>query len=180
MNKIDQLEAFLFIKGEPQLKKDICSIIDVSFDELTEYFEQLKQKYTQGGICIIETETEYGFATSAIVAPFIEKVEKDERGGELSKASLETLAIILYKQGATRNEIDYIRGVNSSFILRNLYLRGLITKSDEKKTRGVKYTGTVDLLRFLGVTSASELPGYTQIETLLSDSVDEKENNSES
>ncbi len=176
MNKIDQLEAFLFIKGEPQLKKDIALAIDAGADELSELLHTLKEKYRSGGITVIETDTECGLATSGTVAPFIEAIEKDERGGELSKASLETLAIILYKNGATRNEIDYIRGVNSSFILRNLYLRGLITKSDEKKTRGVTYTSTVDLMRFLGIASPNELPGYDNVATLISESVEEKEN----
>ncbi len=103
-------------------------------------------------------------------------MEKSERGGELSKASLETLAIIVYKNGVTRSEIDYIRGVNSSFILRNLYLRGLISKSEgEKKGRGAKYIPTVDLIRFLGITELTELPGYTDIVSTITGTLEEEE-----
>lgn len=175
MNKHNELEAFLFIKGEPQLKKDVASALGVTLQEVNTLLSDLRERFEGHGVTLVESETECGLATSDTVAPFIEKIEKDERGGELSKASLETLAIILYKNGATRSEIDYIRGVNSSFILRNLYLRGLITKNDEKKGRGVTYTSTVDLLRFLGITSVSELPGYENVATLVTETLAEEE-----
>ncbi len=177
MNTQNNLEAFLFIKGESQLKKDIESVLNISGTELSELIQKLKEKYTGSGLTVIETETECALVTSEDVSSFIEEIEKGERGGELSKASLETLAIILYKNGATRSEIDYIRGVNSSFILRNLYLRGLITKSDgEKKSRGARYVPTAELVRFLGITDLTELPGYQDIVSSINQAVDETEN----
>jgi segregation and condensation protein B len=157
MNKIKELEAFLFIKGEPQLKKDILSVLDINEDILLNMIKELSLKYENSGISLLETDNELSFGTSKDVSSFIEKMEREERGGELSKASLETLTIILYKNGASRTEIDYIRGVNSSFILRNLYLRGLITKK-ECSSRSPTYIPTVDLLGFLGISNITDLP----------------------
>lgn len=171
MNKTKELEAYLFIKGEPQLKKDIEKILDCTDQELEAYITELKSQYSDRGITVVESATEITLATTSDVAVFIEKVEKEERGGELSKASLETLSIVLYKDGVTRSEIDYIRGVNSSFILRNLYLRGLIAKKDNS-SRSPVYIPTVSLLSFLGITHNSELPEYETFNQKLTESVE--------
>ncbi len=177
MNMHNKLEAYLFIKGEAQLKKDVESVLHVTSEELQELLGTLKEKYTNSGLALVETEIECALVTSESVSEFIEEIEKGERGGELSKASLETLAIILYKNGATRSEIDYIRGVNSSFILRNLYLRGLVTKSEQdKKSRGATYVPTTDLVRFLGITDIQELPGYQDILKTISGAIEEGDN----
>lgn len=171
MNKTKELEAYLFIKGEPQLKKDVEKVLDCTAQELEMYIADLKAQYTDRGITVVESESEITLATTPDVSVFIDKVEKEERGGELSKASLETLSIILYKEGVTRSEIDYIRGVNSSFILRNLYLRGLIAKKDGQ-SRSPMYIPTVSLLSFLGITHTHELPEYNTFREKLIESVE--------
>ena len=80
---------------------------------------------------------------------------------DLSKATLETLSIVLYKNGATRAEIDYIRGVNSTFSLRALSVRGLVEKiQDPSDNRRFIYKPTFELLSFMGVTKVEELPEY--------------------
>ena len=82
---------------------------------------------------------------------------------ELSKASLETLSIILYTDKPTRGDIDYIRGVNSSFILRNLLVRGIIEKDiHPEDSRKFIYKPTLDLLRFLGITNVSDLENFSE------------------
>ena len=82
----------------------------------------------------------------------------------MSKASLETLSIVLYKNGVTRALIDYIRGVNSSFTLRALLIRGLIEKiPDPKDNRRYIYKPTFDLLSFMGINKIEELPDYDTI-----------------
>ena len=167
-----QLETLLFMKGEPQSKKDIQKILSIDELVLDSLIDELSKKYSteKSGIIFLNSQHEIGFGTHPSLASFVEQVEKEERGGELSKASLETLSIILYKNGATRTEIDYIRGVNSSFILRNLYLRGLIAKSDPRD-RSPKYVPTTDLLRFLGIGSVSELPSQEEILGRLEDNL---------
>jgi len=106
---------------------------------------------------------------------------KEELNKELSKASLETLSIILYKNGVGRSLIDYIRGVNSSFTLRALSIRGLIEKSiDKEDSRRYIYKPTFELLSFMGVKSVEELPDYElvnkSIETAQENLVSELEN----
>jgi segregation and condensation protein B len=100
----------------------------------------------------------------------IEKIVKDELSKDLSTASLETLAVVIYKGPVTRKEIEYIRGVNVSFSLRNLLLRGLIEKVSSKLDERIfLYTPSIDALKYLGVTSVKELPGYEEVVRQLSD-----------
>ena len=95
------------------------------------------------------------------LSSLIEDLQKEELNKDLSKASLETLSIILYKNGANRAEIDYIRGVNSSFTLRALSIRGLVEKTiDPKDSRRYIYKSSFELLSFMGVKSVEELPDY--------------------
>ncbi len=79
-----------------------------------------------------------------------------------------TLSIILYKNGAARSEIDYIRGVNSSFILRNLLIRGLVEKdTDKKDSRRIIYKPTLETISYLGIGKIDELPEYATLSRTL-------------
>lgn len=94
----------------------------------------------------------------------IEKLRKDELVRDLGKAGLETLSIIIYKGPIARAEIDYIRGVQSTFIIRNLMIRGLIEKiPNPKDQRSFLYRPTFDLLSFLGVKSIEEMPEFLKV-----------------
>ena len=98
----------------------------------------------------------------------IEDLQKEELNKDLSKASLETLSIVLYKNGVSRAEIDYIRGVNSSFTLRALSVRGLVEKTvDSKDNRRYIYKPSFELLSFMGVKSIEELPEYAEVSNSL-------------
>ncbi len=102
--------------------------------------------------------------TAPELSELIENLQKEELNKDLSKAALETLSIVLYKNGVSRAEIDYIRGVNSSFTLRALSVRGLIEKaSDAKDSRRFLYKPSFDLLSYMGVRSVQELPEYRQV-----------------
>jgi segregation and condensation protein B len=93
---------------------------------------------------------------------------------------LETLTIIAYRGPVTRAELEQIRGVNCSIILRNLAMRGLITTASDKQTMQVTYSITFDFLKFLGLQQQSELPDYEKLnssqalEQLLATSREEK------
>ena len=94
----------------------------------------------------------------------IENLQKEELNKDLSKSSLETLSIILYKNGASRAEIDNIRGVNSSFTLRVLSMRGLVERiTDPNDSRRYIYKPSLGLLSYMSVTSIEELPEYSEI-----------------
>src|SRR3989338_9602838 len=122
-----KLEAILFWKGEPMSRKKLAEILKVGpsdISELNEAIEKLKENLNGRGIVLLEKENEISLGTMPELSSLIEDLQKEELNKDLSKASLETLSIILYKNGANRAEIDYIRGVNSSFTLRALSVRG--------------------------------------------------------
>lgn len=169
MTIANQLEAILFISGEPMPFSRLGSLLKVSPGELEEAVTELASSLSSRGITLVRTNDTVTLGTSPEASLLIAALKKEELERELSKASLETLSIILYKNGATRSDIDYIRGVNSSFILRNLSVRGLIERVENPADkRTFLYRPTPDLLAHLGLGSIEELPGYAEYSARLS------------
>lgn len=159
-----QIESILFYKNEPVALKDLAVWLEASEEEVLLGLEKLKTSLVSRGISLLENRGEYSLVTHKDASSLIEKIVKEELSKDLSQASFETLAVIMYKSPVTRKEIEYIRGVNVSFSLRNLLLRGLIEKVSSKLDERIYlYTPTVDALKYLGITSVKELPGYTEI-----------------
>jgi segregation and condensation protein B len=94
------------------------------------------------------------------MGPLIESLIKDELSKDLGKAGLETLAIVLYRGPIARSEVNYIRGVNSNYILRNILVRGLIEKDEASSARSTVYRPTFELLSYLGISKVEDLPEY--------------------
>jgi segregation and condensation protein B len=170
MNLEQKIEAILFFKGEPVSRKKLSEILSaqaglkVGQTEINESIEKLKENLQNRGIVLIEKDNEITLGTASELSSLIEDLQKEELNKDLSKASLETLSIVLYKNGATRAEIDYIRGVNSSFTLRALSVRGLVEKTtDPKDNRRYLYKPSFETLSFMGVKSIEELPEYTEV-----------------
>ncbi len=163
MNLEAKIEAILFYKGEPVTLKKLGESLKVSPGELLEAVARLKESLRERGIVVLEKENELSLGTAPELADLIEELEKEELNKDLSKASLETLSIILYKNGANRALIDYIRGVNSNFILRALSIRGLVERVvDPADQRRFIYKPTFDLLSFMGVKNIEELANYQE------------------
>ncbi|MFH1608931.1 MAG: SMC-Scp complex subunit ScpB [Patescibacteria group bacterium] len=185
MNKLEQkIEAILFFKGEPISFDKLMSILKVSREELVEAVISLSSKLAERGIVLLEKENEITLGTNKEFSDLIENLQKEELNKELSKASLEVLSIVLYKNGVSRADVDYIRGVNSSFTLRALSIRGLVDKSvDKKDSRRYIYKPSFDLLSFLGVKSVEELPDFNDINNAITSTVknleEEFKNNNE-
>lgn len=174
MNLEAKIEAVLFWKGEPMSRKKLGDILKVREGEINEAILNLKVALQNRGIALIEKEDEVMLGTAPELSELIENLQKEELNKDLSKAALETLSIVLYKNGASRSEIDYIRGVNSSFTLRALSVRGLVEKVvDTKDSRRFMYKPTFELLSYIGVKSVEELPEYggvnKEIETVTED-----------
>lgn len=155
------IEGVLFYKGTPIKKTTLCKLFDVSEEVLQIALTELKERLLQGAMRLSETTSEVQMVTAPELDELIEAVRKDEMRRDIGKAGAETLAIILYKAPITRAEIDRIRGVNSSFILRNLLVRGLIEREAEKNS-GL-FSPTTLLLSHLGITNRTELPNYPAI-----------------
>lgn len=164
MNLESKIEGLLFYKGEDIEIKKIAEIFKVEIPEVEEALLKLDESLSGRGLVLVRKENRVILGINAELGPTIEEIRKEEVTKELTKSSLETLSIVIYKNGVTRSEVDYIRGVNSSFILRNLLVRGLIEKViDPKDSRRFLYKPTFDTLSFLGIKSIKELPNYEEI-----------------
>ena len=165
MNLDQNIEAILFFRGESVTIKKLSEILEKTPEEIKEGIEALKNRLTNSALAVVTKDDEVMLVTRTEVAPLIEGLVKEELSRDLGKAGLETLSIVIYKGPISRREIDYIRGVNSQFILRNLLVRGLVEKiADEKDERRFLYKPTFELLQSLGVTNISELPEYTKVQ----------------
>lgn len=158
-----KIEAILFFKSEPVSFEYLAKHANINIDEVKTAVSNLGNILKGRGVEIIIHEDKIRLVTAKEASPIIEEITKEELIRDLGKAGLETLAIVLYKGPVRRKEIDEIRGVNSSFILRNLLIRGLVEKNGkEEGERSFSYSPSFDLLRFLGIKSIDELPEFEQ------------------
>ena len=164
-NKISQqIEAILFWKAEPVAIKKLATLLNVGVAEIRTGIVELEHSLQNRGITLVQTDEEVTLGTSKDLSALIEKLTKDELSRDLGKAGLETLSIVLYQGPISRANIDYIRGVNSQFILRALLIRGLVERIDNPKdARSFLYKPTLQLLSHMGVSKISDLPDYEQV-----------------
>jgi segregation and condensation protein B len=161
------VEGLLFYKSAPQKKSVVMKLFGISEEELAGAITTLKARLQSGATRLVETTEDIQLVTCAELAPVIEAMRKNEMKADIGKAGAETLAIILYQEPISRAEIDRIRGVNSSFILRNLLIRGLIERRHNKSKNGFDFYISPNLLAHLGVTSKLDLPNFSQIASAL-------------
>ncbi len=174
-----KLESYLFFKGEPVSLTKLGKIFDVDGEALEEALAQLKNNLTDRGIVLMRLDDKkVSLGTNPEMSEFFKEMRKQELSKDLSKASLETLSIVLYQKDVSRADIDYIRGVNSSFILRNLSVRGLVERETHSEdSRKYVYKPSLDLLSYLGVTDRKELPRFEEVQNKLSERIEEDEEN---
>lgn len=176
MNLTQKIEGYLFFLGEPIDKKDLISLFKISEGELQTALTELRKSCAQRGIVLIENQMTVTLGTHPELGSFLEKIQKDALDKDLSKAALETLSVVLYKDMPTRSDIDYIRGVNSQFSLRMLLVRGLIDRQvHPQDSRKFVYLPTTDLLSFLGVSTVHELPNYSEVKEKIAQKLQKQE-----
>lgn len=183
---IKQIEAVLFYLAEPVKIDFLAKTLEVSKKEIEAGLKELEETLKERGVRMVNHNDEVVLTTAPELSPLIEKIIKEERERDLGRAGIETLAIIAYKGPVSKKEIEYIRGVNSQFALRNLLLRGLVErKSSSWDERVIVYSITADSLRHLGLGSITELPEYMDVrkqleveaEEVTEDNQNEQENN---
>ncbi len=159
-----QIEAVLFYLAEPVKISFLAKVLEVSMEDTKSALDSLTKALEGRGLAIIENNDEVSLVTNSAFSTIIDKIIKEEREKDLGKAGIETLTIIAYKGPVTKKEIEYIRGVNSQYAIRNLLLRGLIERSVSKTDeRMVVYNITSDTIRFLGIKSVEDLPEYKEM-----------------
>jgi segregation and condensation protein B len=164
-NLTSKIEALLFLSGRPMSAREISDLTKEEVKAVEEAGEKLITGYKEknGGIQIIKNGASFQMVTAPENASLAQEFVKDETTGELSRPSLETLTIIAYRGPVSKIDLDRIRGINCSLILRNLLQRGLIDCREDKKKDLCYYTVTFDFLRFLGLNEIKELPDYEKL-----------------
>lgn len=164
------LEALLFVTGEEGISlRQLADLLDLSPSALQQQLERLKDKYEADdttAFCLLETAKTYKLVTKPEYADLLKAYAKTPTNQSLSRASLEVLSIIAYKQPITRVEIDDIRGVNSSGALAKLGALNLICEAGKKEVLGRPnlYVTTDYFLDFIGINHLDQLPDASAIQ----------------
>ena len=161
---IQKIEAILFYLAEPVSINFLVKTLEVSKKEIETTIGELGLSLEKRGLRIVyHDDDEVTLVTAPEHSQLIEKIVKEERERDLGRAGIETLSIIAYKGPVSKKEIEYIRGVNSQWVLRSLLLRGLVEKTNSHlDERVVVYSVTSDTLRHLGLSHITGLPEYEE------------------
>ncbi len=154
------IEAILFATAEPQTFAALSKRFEVDIETIGKAVEELRGMLEGHGITLNVLNEVVTLVTRAEHSALIEDIRKEELSKELSKASAETLAVIAYSPGVSKSQIEFIRGVNVSYSLRSLMMRGLI--ESKGAGRAVGYHPTLELLQHFGVVSLTDLPQYAE------------------
>ncbi len=163
MNKLGVLEGILFVMGDEGINlKNLCEVMNITTDEAKALLLKLKESYEsdERGIRISYLGDAFKLTTKECHKEYYQKLIENPEANTLSPSSLEVLAIIAYNQPITRVEIDTMRGVSSSHIIRKLVAKGLIKEAGKSKMPGRPnlYRTTSEFLDCFGLASLNELP----------------------
>lgn len=168
--KLAELEALLFIHGEPLTSKKAGEVLGVERGEVLGVIEELKKRLEsdERGLTIVSDGEKIQLVTKPQFGKIIEDFVKEELSEDLTPASLESLAIVAYFGPISRARIEYLRGVNSIFILRSLLLRGLVERMpDPDRRNAFLYRPTFEAWRHLGLKGKEDLPDFEKFRGLL-------------
>lgn len=160
------IESLLFVSGEPVKIMKLAKIAEVHKAEAENAIMALSGEYESRnrGLRIIKRNDEIQLATNPENAGYAEQLVKGELQESLTPAASEVLSIVAYRGPVTRAGIEAIRGVNCTYTLRNLLLRGLVDREENPKdARSYVYKITFDFLKHLGVNNIKKLPEYENL-----------------
>ncbi len=162
MNVKSILEALLFVNERPISLSELSEVVDLDKKDVSRIVEELAQEYRErnSGICIVKVAGGYQMCSHPDNEMWIKKMYRQKNKQKLSIASLETLAIIAYKQPITRMEVEAIRGVNIDGVVKHLLKLGLIKTAGRKDVIGrpFLYITTRKFLEYFGLNSLKDLP----------------------
>ncbi|BAQ23676.1 SMC-Scp complex subunit ScpB [Streptococcus troglodytae] len=170
MTPLSKIEALLFVAGEDGLSlRQLATLLDMPVTALLQQLEKMAQKYESddnSALSLLESSKTYKLVTKKEYADLLRQYSKSPINQSLSRASLEVLSIIAYKQPITRIEIDEIRGVNSSSAISKLQAFALIQEAGKKEVIGRPnlYATSDYFLDYMGINSLEELPDASSIE----------------
>ena len=155
-----KLEAMLFVAAEPVTTAQLAAALDVSNSVVERGLNELDASLASRGLRLQRHAGRVQLTTAPELAELIERFLGLEATSHLSRAALETLAIIAYQQPVTRPQIDSIRGVNSDSMMKSLLSKGLILESGRADGPGrpILYSTTPEFLQHFGLNSILEMP----------------------
>ena len=159
----EKIEAVLFAGARPFSVKRLAELCEASSKDVEEALEGLEDRLEKTAVMIQRAGNEVQFVTRPEHAKLVQQVVRDEIMGELTRPSLEALTILAYRGPLTRPEIEQIRGVHSSIILRNLMMRGLVEEKEDSRLGQPIYSVTFDFIRHLGLKGVKGLPDYEEL-----------------
>lgn len=155
------LEALLFASSDPLTVQALARLIEVDVVDTLELLKELASDYQQrnGGLKLVEAADTWQMCTRPEYASYIERLYR-RSGTGLSRAGIETLAIIAYRQPITKSELELIRGVKVDSPINTLLERNLIEEKGRREGPGrpVLYGTTLDFLKYFGLKDLNELP----------------------
>lgn len=165
---LQKIVTILFLSGDPLPINTIASILNVSNEEVENNIEGLNQSLKNIGLALLHNNNELAIVTQPEHSDLIETFWKEELKGDLTPATLQVLTLVAYLGAGTREQISYIRGVQSAQSIRTLTVRGLIARTGEVCML------TSDALKQLGVTKVEELPEYNKINKELLEKLEQR------
>jgi segregation and condensation protein B len=155
------LEAVLLVVDSPVDEDSLASALGEKVPRVRTALRRLADGYTlrRSGIDLRRTGEGWRFYTRDVYAPYVEKLLLDGQRSKLTRAALETLAVIAYRQPVTRSRVAAVRGVNVDGVMRTLVVRGLVEETGtDPDTGGHLYRTTELFLERLGLSSLADLP----------------------
>lgn len=154
---IEKLVTILYLSGDTLPLSIIAKILDTTTEEIEKNLDELDSSLRSIGLALLRSTDGLSIVTQPNQAQLVESFWKEELSGELTPASLQVLTLVAYLGNPTREEISYIRGIQSSQSVRALSVRGLISRNGENCAL------TNDALKQLGITKKEELPDYEKM-----------------
>lgn len=155
------IEGLLFVSGDPIPIKDLAKTLDLTSEQILQCVAKMEERYESDcrGLMISIVGKSVRLTTKPCIFPYIESLFKPKVKAQLSRAALETLSIIMFKQPVTRVEIEAIRGVNVERALRSLQERNLIKEAGRKDTPGrpILYTITEECMEYFGIKKIEDV-----------------------
>ncbi|MCK4809646.1 MAG: SMC-Scp complex subunit ScpB [Candidatus Omnitrophica bacterium] len=156
------LESLLFVNEKPIETRELVNLLGLNKKEIEGKLENLSSQYKErgSGICIVKIAGGYQMCSAPFNEEWIRKMYREKNKSRLSSASLETLAIVAYKQPITRPEMEAVRGVNVDGVTRHILELGLIKEAGRKDVPGRPffYITTRKFLEYFGLNFLEDLP----------------------
>lgn len=162
---LQNVVTILFLSGDALSLKNLASLCDTTVEEIQAILPQITSYLAPLGLQLLTQNETVAIVTGSSQAELVEKFWKEELQGELTPATLQVLTLVAYLGQATRQEVSFIRGVQSTQSIRTLTVRGLIER------KGEQCMLSTEALKHLGITKVEELPQFEAIKKQLTDAL---------